>query len=44
MKNEVINMSFFDFLHEKNITTADGYIRKEPDEYFEGIQLGDRLR
>lgn len=37
-------MSFFDFLHEKDITTSDGYIKKEPDEIVEGVNLGDRLR
>ena len=37
-------MSFFDFFLEKDITTADGYIRKEMEELFEGISLGDRMR
>lgn len=41
---DVINMSFFDFFLEKDITTADGYIRKELEEMYEGISLGDRLR
>ena len=44
MTSEIINMSFFDFLQEKNIALDDGYIKKEPDEYVEGVQLGDRLR
>lgn len=37
-------MSFFDFFLEKDITTSDGYIRKELEEIYEGISLGDRMR
>ena len=44
LNTEVVSMSFFDFLHEKDITTQDGYIRKEMEELCEGISLGDRLR
>ncbi|CDW85539.1 UNKNOWN [Stylonychia lemnae] len=44
LNSEVINMSFFDFLVEKDIATADGYIRKELEELYEGISLGDRMR
>ena len=41
---EVINMSFFDFFEEKDIINADGYIRKDLEEMFEGISLGDKMR
>jgi hypothetical protein len=37
-------MSFFDRLKEAEITTETGYIRKEPDEYIDNVQLCDRLR
>jgi len=37
-------MSFFDVLHEKDIVMDDGYIKKEMEEIFEGISLGDRMR
>ena len=37
-------MSFFDVLLENQITVESGYIRKEMDEWLEGMQLGDRLR
>jgi hypothetical protein len=30
-------MSYFDFLKEKNIALEDGYIKKEPDEYVDGV-------
>jgi cilia- and flagella-associated protein 300 len=40
----VINMGFFDILQEREIATETGYIRKEPDEFVEEMQLGDRLR
>lgn len=44
MNTDIVNMSFFDFLKENNIAVEDGYIKKEPDEYVEGVALGDRLR
>lgn len=44
LSTEVVNMGFFDILCERDITTQTGYIKKEPDEYLEGMQMGDRLR
>lgn len=44
LSTEVVNMGFFDILGEKNIVTESGYIKKEPDEYLDGMQLCDRLR
>jgi cilia- and flagella-associated protein 300 len=44
LTTEVINMGFFDILPEKEITTYTGYIKKEPEELLDGLQLGDRLR
>ena len=44
LSTEVVNMGFFDILGEKDITTTNGYIKKEPDEYLEGMVMGDRLR
>ncbi|CAI2378025.1 unnamed protein product [Moneuplotes crassus] len=44
LSTEVVNMGFFDILDEKDITTTTGYIKKEPDEYLEGMVMGDRLR
>ena len=44
LNSDVINMSFFDFFYEKDIATEDGYIRKELEELYEGISLGDRMR
>ena len=44
LSTEVINMGYFDILCEKDITTTTGYIKKEPDEYLEGMVMGDRLR
>eukprot|EP00347_Sterkiella_histriomuscorum_P018293 403346062 len=44
LNSEVINMSFFDFFYEKDIATEDGYIKKELEEMYEGISLGDRMR
>ena len=44
LTTEVVNMGFFDILWEKDIVTETGYIKKEPDEYLDGLQLGDRLR
>ena len=37
-------MSFFDVLQEKNIVLNDWHIKGDFDEYFEGIQLSNRLR
>ena len=37
-------MSFFDFLKEKDIVIESGYIKKELEEMYEGISLGDRMR
>eukprot|EP00349_Pseudokeronopsis_sp_Brazil_P007979 CAMPEP_0202964038 /NCGR_PEP_ID=MMETSP1396-20130829/8107_1 /ASSEMBLY_ACC=CAM_ASM_000872 /TAXON_ID= /ORGANISM="Pseudokeronopsis sp., Strain Brazil" /LENGTH=51 /DNA_ID=CAMNT_0049685805 /DNA_START=287 /DNA_END=442 /DNA_ORIENTATION=+ len=37
-------MSFFDFFKTKGIVAESGYIKKEMDEYIDGMQLGDRLR
>ena len=37
-------MGFFDILLERDITASTGYIRKEMDEYVDGMTLGDRLR
>lgn len=44
LSTDVINMGFFDILGEKDITTHTGYIKKEPDEFMEGMTMGDRLR
>ena len=44
LNSDVINMSFFDFFYEKDIATEDGYIKKEMEEIYEGISLGDRMR
>lgn len=44
LSTEVINMGFFDILCDKDISTESGYIKKEPDEYLEGMVMGDRLR
>ena len=44
INSEIVNMSFFDFLEKADITMKGGYIKKELDEYVEGVQLGDRLR
>ena len=44
LTTEVINMGFFDILWEKDIATETGYIKKEPDELLDGMQMGDRLR
>ena len=44
MGSQVVNMSFFDFLKEKEIVTSSGYIKKEMDEWVDEIQLSDRLR
>ena len=44
MHSQVINMSYFDFLKEKQIVMDDGRIKGDFDEYFDGIQLSDRLR
>jgi len=44
MSIEVVNMGFFDLLPENDITTDNGYIKKEPDELLDGLQLSDRLR
>lgn len=44
INSEVINMEFFDFLEQNDICLKDGYIKKEPDEFVEGVSLGDRLR
>ncbi|TNV76267.1 hypothetical protein FGO68_gene6052 [Halteria grandinella] len=41
---EVINLAWFDFLIEKGIVMDDYRIKADYDEYFEGIQLSDRLR
>ena len=41
---EVINLAWFDFLIEKNIVMDDYRIKGDYDEYYEGIQLSDRLR
>ena len=37
-------MSYFDFLHEKGITSKEGVIRMEPEEIVDEIALGNRLR
>ena len=37
-------MSFFDFFEEKDIINPDGYIRKDLEEIYEGISLGDKMR
>lgn len=44
LSTEVVNMGFFDILCDKDITTTTGYIKKEPDEYLEGMVMGDRAR
>jgi hypothetical protein len=44
LRAEVVNMSFFDFLHENKITTEDGSIKGAPEEVIEDISCGDRLR
>ncbi len=44
LNSEVINMSFFDFFEEADIINPDGYIRKELEEFVEGISLGDKMR
>ena len=36
LSTEVVNMGFFDVLVENDITTENGYIKKEPDEYVFG--------
>jgi hypothetical protein len=42
---EVLNMSYFDFLEELDIVNAHtGNIRGCMDEWFEGMQLADKLR
>lgn len=43
LSTSILNMGFFDILNEKEITTERGYIKKEPDEFVEDIQLSDRL-
>ena len=44
LHSQVINMSYFDFLKEKEIVMDDGRIKGDFDEYVDGIQLSDRLR
>ena len=38
------SMSFFDFLQENNFITPSGSIRKEMDEFVDGVNLCDRIR
>ena len=44
LSSEVVNMSYFEFLKEKNIVMGDGEIKQELEEVYEGISLGNRLR
>ena len=37
LNSTVINMSFFDFLQEKNIVMSDGSIKMDYDEWVDGI-------
>lgn len=40
----VINMSYFDFLQEKQIVMDDWSVKMDYDEFVDGIQLSNRLR
>ena len=44
LHSDVINMTFFDQLHEEDLVNPDGYIKKMMEEFYMGINLGDRLR
>lgn len=44
MTSNVLNMSFFDVLHEINVCGENGYIRADMEEIYEGISLSDKLR
>lgn len=44
MTSSVLNMSYFDILHEINVCGENGHIRADMEEIYEGINLGDKLR
>ena len=44
MTSKVLNMSYFDVLHEINVCGESGLIKADMEEIYEGINLGDKLR
>jgi hypothetical protein len=44
LNSNVINMSFFDILKEKKVVMDNWHIKADFDEFYEGIQLSNRLR